>query len=88
MQLSTSNCPDRKTLRHSQVMTCTTFVTSSGTENRRRMIGQAFWRQIQIRDVVKGSRIFVDWDKEKKIKHEHKVKTKMIQNKGRNQYHF
>ena len=44
-------------------MTC---VTSSGTENRRRMIGQAFWRQIQIGDAEKGSRIFVDWDKEKR----------------------
>ena len=55
------------------------------------MIGQAFWRQIQIRDAEKGSRIFVDWDKEKKRKHEHKVKTKkikIIQNNGRNQYNF
>ena len=72
-------------------MTCMTCVTSSGTENRRRMIGQAFWRQIQIRDAEKGSRIFVDWDKEKKRKHEHKVKTKklkIIQNNGRNQYHI
>ena len=72
-------------------MTCMTCVTSSGRENRRRMIGQAFWRQIQIGDAEKGSRIFVDWDKEKKRKHEHKVKTKklkIIQNNGRNQYHI
>ena len=56
------------------------------------MIGQAFWRQIQIRDAEKGSRIFVDWDKEKRkenmnIKLKQK-KLKIIQNNGRNQYHF
>ena len=40
------------------------------------MIGQAFWRQIQIGDAEKGSRIFVDWDKEKKENMNIKLKQK------------